>query len=187
MQQWLLLGLVCTGLSCESKETSNTPGAQKEDPAIKARLKQQATEVAQAFIAGDFDRVVDSTYPKNVDIAGGRDKLITAQKKARQAMTKAGEQISIDAIDEPGPIVDSKGILYSYVPITGRRTGKKGGFVLKNIFIAVSLDGGNNWKFIDDSGLPSRDLLKSILPDFPAQLVLPVRETPTLIDASIKK
>jgi len=186
MRKWLLFALVCSGLSCESKNTSVTSSAQKEDSAA-TRLKQLATELARAVVAGNFEKVVDFTYPKNVETAGGRDKLIASQNKTRQSMIAAGDQLAIDSIDEPGPIVEVKGTLYSYVQITARKTQKKGGFIYKIIFIAVSPDGGNNWNFIDDSALPKRDAIKSILPDFPDSLGLPPQQMPAPIDAPVKK
>jgi hypothetical protein len=187
MRKWLMFALVCSVLSCESKDTPKGTGLQKDDLAVRARLKQQATELAQAAVAGDFEKVVDSMYPKSVESAGGRDKLIDFQRKTRKEMTAKGELSTIEAIDEAGPIVESKGVLYSYVPITIKSTSKKRGFTLKIIFIAISVDGGNNWKFIDDSGLPSRDVLKALVPDFPVQLVLPIREAAAPIEALPKK
>jgi hypothetical protein len=182
MKKWLLFALVCSGLSCESKDSPKAESPQKADPAIEARLKQQATELALAVVAGDFEKVVDFTYPKVVEMAGGRDKLIASQKKTRQAMTAAGDHITIDPINQSGPIVESKGIMYSYVPVTAKHSRKKGLYLLNIIFIAVSSDGGNSWKFIDDSELSSRDAIKSMLPEFPEQLALPARQSPALVE-----
>jgi hypothetical protein len=187
MRKWLLFVLVCSILSCESKDTAKTAGPKTDDHAIRARLKQQASELAQAVVAGDFEKVVDSTYQRNVESAGGRDKLIAAQRATRQAATAKGELSTIETIGEPGPIVESNGVLYSYVPITVKNINKKRGFLLKIILISISADGGNSWKFIDDSILPSRDAIKAFVPDFPAQLVLPAREAPAPIDATPKK
>jgi hypothetical protein len=44
------------------------------------------------------------------------------------------------------------------------------------------LDRGKTWKFIDDAGIPMREIYKQMIPKWPSSLDLPPKEVPTRIE-----
>ena len=83
--------MILAAISCGNKEAPKTPAVATESPAAPAAtiesypaLVAQAQEVNDAFRRRDFARMVDLTYPKVIEAAGGRDKMIAALAKGNE-------------------------------------------------------------------------------------------------------
>jgi hypothetical protein len=141
-------------------------------------------EIANAVVTEDFETVADMTYPKCLEMMGGRDHIITVQKQMRGETLASGGSIEIERVDDPGDIVESQSVFYSYVPVVARirRPMPKQVYLMKSIYIAVSLDRGKTWKFIDDAGIPMREIYKQMIPTWPSSLDMPPKEVPTRIE-----
>lgn len=141
-------------------KTSARASEGKTNPADNAetrkRLKEQATDIANAVIAANFEKVADMTHPNCLEMMGGRATVIATQKRMREKTIALGGKITIERVDDPGDIIESHSALYSYVPVVARIHSQmpKRVLLMKSIFIGVSEDGGKNWKFVDDSGIP---------------------------------
>lgn len=187
--------ITLTAISClGGSETTSRGKASGEANEAKASpvnnaktrkcLKDQAAEIANAAVAADFEKVADMTYPASLEMMGGRKKVIAFQKQARAKTIAIGGKIQIERVEDPGDIVAWRSVLYSYVPIVARlhRPMPKQVLLMKSIFIAVSKDQGKTWKFVDDAGIPVREIVEEILPDWPSKLKLPPKEPPTIIE-----
>jgi len=181
MKNLVIILLACPCLLCSC--TTNA-GKTVNNAEGRKRLKEQATEIANAVVAEDFETVADMTYPKCIEMMGGREHIIASQKQMRGETLASGGSIQIERVDNPGEIVESRSVFYSYVPVVARilRPMPKQVYLMKAIYIAVSLDKGNTWKFIDDAGIPMREIYKQMIPNWPSNLALPPKEVPTRIE-----
>jgi hypothetical protein len=150
MKIFLPLAVVVFALSTElAKADSQTE-----------RIRKAAKEKSAALAAGNYGRVVDSTYPKLVEMIGGRDKMIETLRHGAEEMKAHGSAIIDTDIREPEKVVTAGDKQFAIVPT--RVTVKQpladphGGLPpfqpighAKGFLIAISADSGNTWTFID--------------------------------------
>jgi hypothetical protein len=142
-------------------------------PALQAR----AQEVNDAFQRRDFGRMVDLTYPKVIEAAGGRDKMIAALAKGLKEMETEGVTVLSSTAAAPTQIVHVSGWIYAVVPTTLKVKAQDGVFQTESSMIGLSSDNGANWTFIDAGGKDHKQL-KSFLPASADSLKLPDDKEP---------
>ena len=147
------------------------------------QIRALAEENSVALISANYARLVDLTYPKVVELIGGRDKMIEALRRSSEDMKARGSKILGAELSEPKEVVTAGDKQFAIVPMTVRVQVPTGALRSKSFLIAVSEDRGKTWTFVDSAGLVSepgkeREKLAQILPDFPSQLRLPPREEP---------
>lgn len=158
----------------------NSPAATVENyPALLAR----AQEVNDAFRRRDFARMVDLTYPKVIEAAGGRDKMIAALAKGMKEMETEGVSVLSSTADAPIQIVHVSEWIYAVVPTTLKVKARDGIFKTESSMIGVSSDRGVNWTFIDAGG-KDHTQLKSYLPAPADALKLPAEKEPVKISGN---
>ena len=128
--------------------------------------------MSQALIDEDFGKLVDFTYPKVVEMAGGREKMIELAKTSMANMKKAGYIVKGNAIAAPTGIADGGDSIFAIVPETTEMTVPAGKVTRKSYLIAISSNEGSTWTFVDGAGVDEKNL-KTFLPDFPDELKLP--------------
>jgi hypothetical protein len=149
------------------------------------RIRKLAAEDSAALTSGDYARLVQLTYPKVVEMIGGRDKMIETLQRGSEDMKARGSAILGAEVGEPKDVVTAGDKQFAIVPMTVRVQVADGTLRSKGFLIAVSEDRGKTWTFIDGAGLvrepgKEKEKLAQILPDFPSQLSLPAREQPVL-------
>jgi hypothetical protein len=147
------------------------------------RIRALAAESCAALTSGNYARVADFTYPKVVEMMGGRDKMIETTRQIVEDMKDRGVTIVSIEVSEPERVVTANDKLFAVVPQVVRMEGPKKTARSNGFLIAVSEDAGKNWSFIDGAALhekpgQERETLAQILPDFPALLSLPKWEPP---------
>jgi hypothetical protein len=148
------------------------------------RIRKLAAENGTALTSGDFAHVVALTYPKVVELIGGRDKMLETLRRSNEDMKARGSAIIGVEVSEPKEVVSAGDKQFAIVPMTVSVQVPTGILRSKGFLIAVSEDRGKTWTFIDGAGLVSesgkeKEKLTQILPDFPPQLALPPREPPS--------
>lgn len=143
-------------------------------------LVAQAQEVNDAFRRRDFARMVDMTYPKVVEAAGGRDRMLASFTKEMKEMEAEGVTVLSSTAEAPTQIINISGSVYAVIPTTLKVKAKDGVFQTEGSMIGISSDGGTNWTFIDAGGKDQKQL-KSILPDAVDKLNLPPEKQPVKI------
>jgi hypothetical protein len=139
------------------------------NPALRAQaakypnLLAQAQEVNDAFRRRDFGRMVDLTYPKVIEMAGGRDKMIASLTKGLQDMEAEGVSVLESTAAAPSQILEAAGSVYAVVPTTLTVKAKDGIFRTDSSMIGISNDKGAHWTFIDAGG-KDHNQLKKLLP-----------------------
>src|SRR5712692_7182673 len=125
---WLLL--LSLTISCTKKEPPKTPVAATPSPAATAEsypaLVAQAQEVNDAFRRRDFARMVDMTYSKVVEAAGGRDKMIASLAKGMKEMEAEGVTVLSSTAEAPTQIVHVSEWIYAVVTTTLRMKAQSG-------------------------------------------------------------
>ena len=199
------LGVVCVILlslqtACNSREqTANKPAEAQsplagqspvagQSPAAQSSglsenypsLVAQAQEVNDAFRRRDFARMVDLTYPKVIEAAGGRDKMVSALAKGMKEMEAEGVVVLSSTAGAPTQIVHASGSIYAVLPTTLKVKAQDGVFQTESSMIGISSDSGATWTFIDAGG-KDQNQLKNLLPDAASKLNLPAEKQPVKI------
>jgi hypothetical protein len=143
----------------------------------------QAQEVNDAFRRRDFARMVDLTYPKVIEAAGGRDKMIAALAKGMRDMESEGVSVLSSTAGTPTQIVHASEWIYAVVPTTLKVKAKDGAFQTESSMIGISADQGAHWTFIDAGGKDHAQLM-SFLPAASDKLNLPAEKEPVKISSN---
>ena len=162
--------------ACKSAPRGQTQAPSGENyPNLTAR----ANELSDALEHKDYAKVVDLTYPKVIEYAGGREKLLTAMTNELKTMEAEGVQIISSKPSAPSQFVHDSGGIYAVVPITSKFKAKDGIFQVEGSLIAISADAGQNWTFIDATGKDQVEL-KKLLPNVD-KLKLPPEKEPVKV------
>jgi hypothetical protein len=195
----LLLTIACskketqpnqTAVSTQSPVAGQSPTT-GQSPAVQSSgqsenfpsLVAQAQEVNEALRRRDFARMIELTYPKVIEAAGGRDKLVSELTKGLKEMEAEGVVVLSSTVGAPTQIVNVAGSVYAVLPTTLKVKAQAGVFQTESSMIGVSSDGGANWTFIDAGG-KVRSQLKSLLPGVGDKLNLPPEREPVKISGN---
>ena len=180
-----LICLVCLSLTIAcGQKPQTTLAVASPSPVATAEnypsLTVQAKEVNDAFSRKDFARFMDLTYPKVIELAGGREQMVAAMNKELKEMESEGVVLLSSTSGAPTQFIHDAGSIYAVVPNTLKVKAQDGIFQTDGSLIGISSDGGVNWTFIDASG---KDLseLKKIIPGVADKLSLPPPKPPVKI------
>ena len=135
-------------------------------------LQAQAEESGRAFIEGDFGRLADYTYPKLVEMIGGREKLVDFLRKSVEEMKADGFVPLSAASSAPTQVLRAGRQTYAVLPFKFRMRAPGQVLVSDSFMIAVSSDEGKNWKFLSGASVDEAKL-RILLPDAAGKLKLP--------------
>ena len=143
-------------------------------------LVTQAKEMNDAFARKDYQRFADFTYPKVVELAGGRDQMLKGIPQQLKEMEAEGVVILSSTTESPTQFVHDSGSIYAVLPTALKAKAKDGIFRSEGCMIGISSDGGANWTFIDASGKDQREL-KTLLGNVVDRLNLPPDKQPVKV------
>ena len=131
----------------------------------------------QYLMKKDFQSFSQFTYPKVVEMMGGREKMIAALEEGTKQMEAQETYFKNAYFGEPSKILSVGNELQCIVPQTIEMKVPNGKLVTKTALIAISNDKGKKWYFIDSGG---KDLstLKNALPNLSEELVIPEKQEP---------
>ncbi len=160
----LVIGLIFLG-------TTSFVCAQNQTPAMATaypNLPAQAKEYGDAFVRGDVEKLVELTYPKYIEIAGGKQKLISVGNATRKQFERDAMQLISWMPIEVTQFLEESGSLYAVAPMAMRTKGR--GFETEDYdcLIAVSNDRGEHWTFVSSTCVR----LKDAFPQVAEKLVL---------------
>ena len=143
-------------------------------------VKNQANVVAKALVSSDFKTVVDHTYPKAVEIGGGKAKLVQMMSAGINQMKAQGFAFEKITIGQPGKFYKAGTQLHCLVPEQLIMKTSKGRMLAKSNLLAVSNDNGKSWSFLDlNKGTISS--IRTLFPNFNSNLILPQPTPPTML------
>ena len=171
----LFVSLGCRSASPGKGPAPGTASSTENYPNLTARAK----ELEDALQHKDYAKVIDLTYPKVVEYAGGREKLLAAMTNELKTMEAEGVEIVSSSSSAPSQFVHEASSIYAVVPITSKFKAKDGMFQIEGSLIAISTDAGQNWTFVDATGKDQVEL-KKILPNLD-KLKLPPEKEPVKV------
>ena len=175
------VALLSLTVACAQKEAQKTPAVADQQTAENyPRLAVQAKEVNDAFSRKDFARFLDLTYPKIIEMAGGREQMIAALNKELKEMESEGVVLLSSTSGAPTQFIHDSGSIYAVLPIILKVKAQDGIFQTEGSMIGISSDSGANWKFIDASGKDQSEL-KKLIPGIADKLNLPPDKPPMKI------
>jgi predicted small lipoprotein YifL len=181
----LLAALIFVSLTIGCRGSKGPVYIGVEPPSESAKrypnLAIQARELNEAFGKKDYARFVDLIHPKVIEMAGGREQMIAEMTKELKEMEAEGVVILSSTSGEPTQFIrDESGAIYAVLPTTLKIKAQSGIFQAESSMIAISSDGGANWKFIDASGKDQGEL-KKLIPGVADKLKLPPDKPPVKI------
>jgi len=144
-----------------------------------AAIKAEAENSSRAFMNGDAGRMVDLTYPKLIELGGGREKVLAAVEEQLKEMRDSETKVIAHTVGEPEPSVRAGAKLVAIVPTALKMETE--GFIIeqRSFWLAVSTDEGKSWRFIDGSSLDA-DTFKLLLPEAVDKIKLPALVHPLM-------
>lgn len=150
---------------------------------MQNQIRAKASEMTTAVRTGQNDKIIDLMYPKVVELAGGHEKMMAILKNMIEEMKRSGFKMDSVSIGQPGEPVAGGSKLFAIVPQTAYLTGNNVKIEGPSFLLAISMDQGKTWYFLDGSAL-TPELVKQLFPDFPATLKLPAKAEPKITSAS---
>jgi hypothetical protein len=180
-----LSALLVLQFGCGRQNTSPTGSSTSSSERRYPKLKTQADQFNQASLTGDDDRVVELTYPKLIDLMGGREEFLANADAIRSEMESQQLRVLSATAEDPKEIIEVNNKIYAIVPVSMRMKAQEGVMVGRSFMIGVSEDRGENWRFVSaGSGQLDAEQLKLLFPDAADKLQIPEDEEPALEGAS---
>ena len=172
----LLVSLACNSASKPPAQAGTPSSAAENYPSLTARTK----EITDAFTNKDYQKVLEMTYPKVIEVGGGREKMLATMKDEIAKMRAEGVDVLSTTPGAPTQYVHDGGSIYAVVPLTLKIKAQDGTFQAEATLIGISADAGANWTFIDAAGEDDKDL--KVLPATAlSQIKLPPEKDPVKV------
>lgn len=140
-------------------------------------IKEQAEIMAKFLLEKDFSSFTKYTYPKIVEMLGGKQKMVDILNKNSKEMLSQGTDFNNVTIGEPSRIFTNGKELQCTIPQTIEMKVPNGRLITNSTLIAISTDNGKNWYFVDTSG-KNIQTMKKTLPNLSEDLVIPEKKQP---------
>jgi hypothetical protein len=166
-------------LSLFAGACNNTPKTE-DNSNYKKNIKLQAEKMCQLLLKKDFSSFTKFTYPKVVEMMGGEAKMVEVIENGTLQMESEETSILNATIGEPSNTITYESEIQCTVPQTTEIKVPDGMLITKSTLIAISMDNGKNWYFVDTSGKDIQTM-REMLPNLSPELVIPKLEEPTLV------
>lgn len=145
-----------------------------------AKIIESSEKMSEAILASDYETLADYTYPAIVEMMGGRTNMIQVIENAIVQMRSEGYDISKINFGAPEKIFDAGDELHCLMPQILEIKTSEGTIINKSYLIAVSLNQGDQWYFLDTADLTNENIYK-LFPNFNSNLSIPVKKDPEFI------
>ncbi|HYV34402.1 MAG TPA: hypothetical protein VE988_01785 [Gemmataceae bacterium] len=148
----------------------------REGVDVKGIAKRQVEDVNNALVKEDYAKVIDLTYPKVIELGGGREKMIGALKASMSDLKTKGFALMSNKVDDPSEPVAAGDELFIVVTYLLEMKAPGGKLLQKSFVVGISPDQGRNWTFIDGGTDVAK--VRQFLPNLPERLKLPEQQPP---------
>jgi hypothetical protein len=138
-------------------------------------MKVEAGKMGAAFISNDFTSFAKYTNPKILQLIGGRNKMIEMLTKTTKDMKAQAMSFNSITFDEPSKMIKRGNEIQCTIQQHTEIKLRQGRVVATSTLIAISLDNGINWTFIDTTN-KKLDLLKQIFPSLSSEILIPCKK-----------
>lgn len=167
MKKSLLLVIICV---CSSLASFAQEDDQLSDNQSNAYA--QAQIMVGAFEAGDYNRLLDYTYPAILVMGGGRDMLLSIISQMMSDMKAQGVVVDSARVGLPSQVYPAGDELHALIPQYVWMSTSDTYIYSESTLLAVSDDNGSRWYFLDTRQL-TPELKDSFFPDYNSFLVIP--------------
>jgi hypothetical protein len=155
-------------------QAASTPSKQYPD------AKTQANQLNDAVLSGDYEKAADLTYPKLIQLIGGRAKYLAVLKGGMNETQSDRFRIISTVSDDPTDIIEVGSDVYAILPTTIKIKVAEGILVGQSSLIGVSTDRGEHWTFVDAGKGFSHEQLRTLFPAVADRLKIPEQKRPVL-------
>lgn len=141
------------------------------------RIKEQAKTMGDFMLKKDFKSFAKYTYPKALELMGGVDNMIKLMEDAEKGMTQNGSYFMNVTLGEPSKVIETAEELQCTIPQVIEMKVSNGTLLVKSTLIAISMDKGKNWCFVDTAEKSILEM-KKVLPNLSEKLYLPPSQEP---------
>jgi hypothetical protein len=159
----------------QSTSTPSTPSKQYPN------AKTQANQLNNAVLSEDYEKAADLTYPKLIQLIGGRAKYLAVLKGGMNETQSDQFRIISTVSDDPTDIIEVGSDVYAILPTTMKIKVAEGVLVGQSSLIGVSNDRGKHWTFVDAGNGFNHKQLKTLFPAAADRLKVPERKPPVLL------
>lgn len=152
-------------------------GLESDSSIYSKRIKDQAKIMGDFMLIKDFKSFAKYTYPKALELMGGADNMIKLMEEAEKAMTQNGSYFMNVTLGEPSKVIETAGELQCTIPQVIEMKVSNGTLLVKSTLIAISMDKGQNWCFVDTAEKNILEM-KKVLPNLSEKLYLPPSQEP---------
>ena len=139
---------------------------------VSENIKSQAEKMVTAFKDENYNSLLDYTYPKILEIAGGKEVLESIVKQMMDDMKADGVFVDSATVGEPGAVFEAGTELHSTITQTVYMKYTGGRMISESTLLAVSMDAGSNWYFLDIKQLTPA-MKTQFFPEFNPELIIP--------------
>ena len=123
-------------------------------------LNTQLGKMKKFFLAGDYENYANYTYPKLVEMIGGKANIVNATRQSMESMKDDGFSITSLTFEGASDFLTKGNELQcSFTQVIVMKT-PQGTVEAKYTLIGISNDNGQNWTFLDTSGKTKETMLK---------------------------
>ena len=155
-------------------QSTSTPSKQYPN------AKTLANQLNEAVLSEDYERAADLTYPKLIQLIGGRAKYLAVLKGGMNETQSDRFRIISTVSDDPTDIIEVGSDVYAILPTTMKIKVAEGVLVGQSSLIGVSKDRGKHWTFVDAGNGFSHKQLKTLFPAVADRLKVPKQKPPVL-------
>ncbi len=143
-------------------------------------INQAALEMGNALVKKDGERFIQYMHPSMVSLAGGKEQLRAMSDSIFKLAEQLGGKVSKISFGSPSPVIMYKNTLQSVITQQMTVFTLLGNAELSSAMIAISVDKGKTWTFID-TNLFNINKIKTAMPDISPQLVIPKAAPPKFV------
>lgn len=117
-------------------------------------LNTQLNAMKDGFMNKDYAAIADFTYPKVVEMMGGKENMIKTTEQTMEKMASQGFVFESISFEDPSNFFKKNGDMQCVITQVLVMNTPNGKVENKTALLAISSDNGDNWVFLDTSGMP---------------------------------
>jgi hypothetical protein len=156
------------GLVCGQEQKPQAPPAPATQVSVASmfasypNLEAQAKEFGDAYVRKDNQRLMELTYPKMFEVAGGEEHLMSEVVKGESQLRAEGLQVLSWTPTDVTQLLSDAGSLYAVLPMTMRMKVRDELFDSYHCLIGISNDQGQHWTFVPARCVKLRDMFPQV-------------------------
>lgn len=141
------------------------------------KIKEEAEMMSQFLLKKDYNSFIKFTYPKIIEMMGGKEKMVEKLSKELKKMNDEGFDFLSMTFGNPSEIININKELQCTLPQNIEMKVPGGRLVSESTLIGISNNGGKNWYFIDTSGKDIQTMKRSFS-NLSEKLFIPQQDKP---------